>query len=44
MYKIMPYTVPATGIQIFLVINRLTGKTEGKFETRKQAQAYILSK
>lgn len=44
MYKIMPYTDPVTGIALFLVINRITGKTEAKFETRKDAQAYILAK
>ncbi len=44
MYKIMPYTEPASGVVLFLVVNKITGKTEGRFETRKAAQAYILSK
>lgn len=44
MYKILPYTDPQTGASIYLVVNKVTGKTEGKFATRKEAQAYVLSK
>ncbi len=44
MYKIMPYTDQASGEVLFLVVNKVTGKTEGRFESRKAAQAYILSK
>ena len=44
MYKILPYTDPATGVSVYLVVNKTTGKTEGKFASRKDAQAYVLSK
>ena len=44
MYKILPYTDPATGTAVYLVVNKTTGKTEGRFASRKEAQAYVLSK
>lgn len=44
MYKILPYTDSSTGVSVYLVVNKITGKTEGKFATRKEAQAYVLSK
>jgi hypothetical protein len=44
MYKIMPYADPSTGLFVYLVVNKTTGKTEGRFGSRKEAQAYILSK
>jgi hypothetical protein len=44
MYKIMPFTDPASGSEVFLVVNKITGRTEAKFETREEAKAYILSK
>ncbi len=44
MYKIMLYTDPAVGVPVYLVVNKITGKTEGRFSSRKEAQAYILAK
>jgi hypothetical protein len=44
MYKILQTFSDEENITIYIVINRITNKVEGRFPSKATAKAYILSK